>query len=345
MVARTKVVTAKWGVPSKEPEDLPDFMSNEEIAEKMGGDPRGVYRIWIKKLTVVKNKNDDDMIKIVAEIFETDKEKKGYNGWAFWTQQNVTEQGASFLKQFLKSFGASWADFQQRTKMIPETKLDPAQITAIGKANFAGTKKILARASVGMGRASGGYEARTEIKRWLPLDADMDDSEDIEDDEEILDDEELEDEDLEEVEDDEELEDEDEEEADEEEAELRESLSSLGLPALRKRVKTNDADAKTTGLKKDALIDLIVEQELLVDDEDEELDEDEDEELEEDDEAAEEELREELSGLTIGALKKRAKENGEKVAVLNKMKDKAKVIDLVVEQELNAEGDDEEPPF
>lgn len=343
MVARAKVVTAKWGVPSKEPEDLPDFMSNDEIAEKMGGDPRGVYRIWIKKLTVVKNKNDDDMIKIVAEIFETDKEKKGYNGWAFWTQQNVTEQGAPFLKQFLQSFGASWADFQQRTKMTPETKLDPAQITAIGKVNFAGTKKVLAKASVGMGRASGGYEARTEIKRWIPLDKDMDESEDIEDDDELLEDEDELDEDLEEVEgdEDEDLEEDEDEEGDEEQ-ELRESLESLGLPALRKRVKTNDADAKTTGLKKEALIDLIVEQELLLDDEDEpEEDEDEDE-----DDGGEAELREELEALTIGALKQRAKANGEKVAVLKPIKDKAKVIDIIVDQELLGDDeDDNEPPF
>ena len=60
MVARSKVVTAKWGVASKEPDDLPDFLSNEEIVEKMGGEPKGVFRVWIKKMTVVKNKNDDE---------------------------------------------------------------------------------------------------------------------------------------------------------------------------------------------------------------------------------------------------------------------------------------------
>lgn len=335
MVARSKVVTAKWGVPPKEPEDLPDFLSNEEIAEKMGGEPKGVFRVWIKKLTVVKNKNDDDMIKVVAEIFETDKEKKGYNGWAFWTQENVTEASAAFLKQFLKSFGASWADFNARTKMIPATKLDPAQITAIGKVNFAGTKKVLARVTVGMGRASGGYEARTEIRRWLPLDTDMDESEDVEEEDELLlDDEEELDEDLEEVEEDDG--EEDLEEGDEE-AELREELEELGLPDLRKRVKTNDADAKTTGLKKAELIDLIVEQELLLDEEEEELDEEE-EELD-GDEDAEAELREELEALTIGKLKVRAKDNGAKVAVLKPITQKDKVIDIIVQQELN------EPPF
>lgn len=339
MVARAKVVTAKWGVPSKEPEDLPDFLSNEEIAEKMGGDPKGVFRVWIKKLTVVKNKNDDDMIKVVAEVFETDKEKKGYNGWAFWTQENVTEASAAFLKQFLKSFGASWSDFQNRTKMIPATKLDPSQITAIGKVNFAGSKKVLARCTVGMGRAQNGYEARTEIRRWLPLDADMDSSEDIEEDEELLDEEEELDEDLEEVgdEEDEELDDED---GDDEEAELREELDELGVVDLRKRAKTNDADVKTTGLKKEALIDLIVGQEILLDEEDED-----EEDLGEDEEDAEAELREELGELTIGKLKVRAKDNGAKVAVLKPIKDKEKVIDIIVGQELGEDEDDEAPPF
>lgn len=342
MVARSKVVTAKWGVPSKEPEDLPDFLSNEEIAEKMGGEPKGVFRVVIKKLTVVKNKNDDDMIKVVAEVNETDKEKKGYNGWAFWTQENVTEASASFLKQFLRSFGASWADFQQRTKMVPATKTDPSQIIAIGKVNFAGTKKVFARVTVGMGRAQNGYEARTEIRRWLPLDKDMDEEE-VLDDEGLEEDEELEDEDLEDVTDeegdeDEELEDDEDGEA---EAELREELEELGVVDLRKRAKTNDADVKTVGLKKAALIDLIVGQEM----EDEDLGEDEDEEdLGEDEEDAEAELREELDGLTIGQLKLRAKANGEKVAVLKPIKVKSKVIDIIVEQELS-EGDEEEPPF
>jgi hypothetical protein len=345
MVARSKVVTAKWGVPAKEPEDLPDFLSNEEIEEKMGGAPRGVFRVWVKKITVVKNRNDDDMLKITAEIFETDKSKKGYNGWVFWENQNVTEAGASFLKQFLKSMGASWSDFQQRTKLKNQNSAtEPTEVVAIGPVNFAGSKKVLAKVTTKMGKAQNGYEAKMEIGRWLPKDSDMDESEDIEEEEDELleDEEELEDEELEEVDEDEELEEEDEEEDEEdEEAELREELNGLSLPDLRKRAKTNDADVKTVGLKKAALIDLIVGQESLDEDE-EELEGEEEEELEDD---GEDELREELSGLTIGALKQRAKANGEKVAVLKPMKDKAKVIDLIVEQELNGEADDEEPPF
>lgn len=336
MVARTKVVTAKWGVPSKEPEDLPDFMSNEEIAEKMGGDPKGIYRLWLKRMQVVKNKNDDDMIKIVAEVFETDKEKKGYNGFAFWTQENVTEESAGYLKRFLAALGVSWDDFQSRTKMTAATKTEPAEITAIGKLNFAGTKKVLARASVGMGRAQNGYEARTEVKRWIPAAKDEDlDEEEIEDGDEELEDEDLEDADLEEVE-----EGEDEDLEDDEEAELREELDALGIVDLRKRAKSNDADFKTTGLKKPDLIDAIVEQEILLDDEEEP-----DEELEDD--GAEDELREELDALTIGKLKIRARDNGAKVALLKPIKDKAEVIDIIVTQELGGDGeeDGEEPPF
>jgi hypothetical protein len=338
MVARGKVVVAKWGVPSKEPEDVPDFLSNEEISEKMGGDPKGVYRLKLKKLTVVKNKNNDDMIKIVCEIFETDKEKKGYNGWAFWTQENVTEESAGYLKTFLRSFGASWADFNLRTKVTPETKTEPAQIVSIGKVNFTGAKPVLVRATVGMGRAQNGSEAQAEVKRWLPpADADAG-AEDIEDgDEELLDDEDLGEDEVEEVEDGE-L-----EEGDEEEAELREELEALTIVDLRKRVKTNDADYKTVGLKKPALIDVIVEQELLLDDEEEP----EEELAEDEDDGGEAELREELEALTIGALKQRAKANGEKVVVLKPIKDKAEVIDIIVTQELLGDDDEdgEEPPF
>jgi len=345
MVARAKVVTAKWGVANTEPDDLPDFLFNDEIVDKMGGDPRGVFRVWVKKITVVKNKNGDDMLKITAEIFDTDKEKRGYNGFALWENQNVTDEGARFLKQFLKSFGASWDDFQKRTKMIPETKLDPATIQSIGKANFAGSKKVLAKVTIGMDKGGGGYDPKPSVRRWLPLADDMDDTdiedEDLED--EDLEDEEL-DEDLEEVdEDDEELEDEEDEDSDEDgEAELREELDALGVVALKKRAKANDPDLEKVPTKKADLIDLIVEQETLLDDEEEEEDED----LGEDDEEAEAELRAELEDLTIGKLKLRAKDNGARVAVLKPIKDKAKVIDIIVEQELSGDdGDDNEPPF
>lgn len=336
MVARSKVVVAKWGVPAKEPEDLPDFLSNEEIAEKMGGDPRGVYRLWVKKITVIKNKNDDDMLKITAEIFETNKEKKGYNGWVFWENQNVTEQGASFLKQFLKSIGATWADFQKRTKLINQSSAtEPTEVVAIGPVNLAGTKKVLARATVGMDRGGNGYDPKPAVRRWLPPadDADVQDEEDL--DEEDLE-EDLDEEDLEEV-------DEEDEEDDEAETELRDELGELGMPDLRKRAKTNDADVKTTGLNKAALIDLIVGQEL-VDEEDLDEEEEEDEDLGDEEEGdEEEELREELGELTLGALKMRAKKGGAKVAVLKPIKTKAKVIDIIVEQELG--GDEDEPPF
>lgn len=343
MVARSKVVTAKWGVPAKEPEDMPDFLSNEEIVDKMGGDPRGVFRVQVKKITVVKNKNNDDMLKITAEISETDKAKKGYNGYAFWDQQNVTDQSAPFLKQFLRSIGASWADFNARTKMTPMTKTEPGVIQAIGPVNFAGSKKVFAVVSVKHDSYQG--NERAVIGRWLPPkdDAEPEEEEELDDDE--LDDEELDD-DLEESEgdEDEELEDDEEgEDADDEEAELREELEAETLAALRTRIKDNAKEAgepapKLTGLKKPALIDMVVEQELLLDDEEEPEDEGDDE--------AEEELREELGELTLAQLKQRAKKNGAKVAVLKPMKDKDALIDMVVEQELGDEdADDEEPPF
>jgi hypothetical protein len=333
MVARSKVVTAKWGVPAKEPEDMPDFLSNEEIVDKMGGDPRGVFRVQVKKITVVKNKNKDDMLKITAEIAETDKAKKGFNGYAFWDQQNVTDQSAPFLKQFLRSIGATWKDFNEKTKMTPMTTTDPCEIHAIGPVNFAGSKKVFAMVSAKLDNYNG--NERAIIGRWLPP---KDDAGEEADEDEELEDDELDDE-LEESEDgDEELD----EEGEDEEAELREELEALSLVNLRKRAKANDDDAITTGLKKPALIDMIVGQEIELEDEDDEDFEDEDEE----DDGAEEELREELDALTLAELKRRAKANGETVAVLKPIKDKGKLVDMIVEQELAGdEEDDEEPPF
>lgn len=333
MVARGKVVTAKWGVPSTEPDDLPDFLSNEEIVDKMGGEPKGVFRVQIKKITVVNNKNGDPMLKITAEINETDKSKKGYNGYAFWENQNVTEQSGPFLKRFLASIGATWEDFNKRTKMTPETTVDPSTVLSIGSVKFSGNSKVFAKITTRFERSEQ-YGDRTIVGRWLP----KADAEDVDADEEELEDEEVLDEEDEDLEDDVELDEEDSE--DDEEAELREELEALGIVALKKRAKANDSDVKLTGLKKEDVIELIVEQELLLDDEEEP------EGDEEEDEGAEDELREELDGLTIAQLKQRAKANGAKVVVLKPIKDKAKLIDMIVEQELgDDEEDDNEPPF
>lgn len=318
MVARSKVVTAKWSVPSKEPEDLPDFLSNDEIVDKAGGLPRGVFRVWVKQITVNKNKNDDDMLRVTAEIFETDKSKKVYNGYTFWENQNVTESGAAFLKRFLNSMGATWKDFNERTKMVNATTLEPTKIISIGSANFNGAKKVLAVISTKIEEYKG--EERAAVSRWLPP-KDSDEAEVDGDDDDLGEG----DEDLEEVE--------------EEAGGLEEELDGLTLVELRKRAKENDPKVKTIGLKKDGLIELIIGQESL----DEGLEE---EELEDDDDdAAEEELREELAELELIDLKRRAKGNGEKVAVLKPIKDKDKLIDIIVEQELSAEADDNEPPF
>lgn len=83
-----------------------------------------------------------------------------------------------------------------------------------------------------------------------------------------------------EVEDDEEFEDEveDEVEAEEGDDELREELEALTLPALRKRAKALDID--TDGVKKDELIELVLEEELGEVEEDEADDEDDEEEEE-----------------------------------------------------------------
>lgn len=316
MAARSKVVKAKWGVSSGEPEDLPDFLSNDEIVQKMNDQPpRGVFRLQLKgRPTVAKNKNGDDMIKMILEVNDPAKDKKGYNGFALWENQNVTDQSKPFLLKWLKSLGVTWRDFNINTKKTNNPgDLIPDEILSIGNVTFGGQKKVYLLAALGRKPAHGDYEEGTEVKRWVP-------KEDAQADEP----------------DDEEEEDESAEDTESEEDELREELDGLSPAVLRKRVKENDEDAKTTGLKKPDLIDLIVEQELGEEDEEEDEDESDD---------AEEELREELSDLSLAQLKKRAKDNGRKIAEVRKAGEDD-LIEMIVEDELDeSEEDDNEPPF
>lgn len=322
-----KVVKAKWGIGSDKPEDLPDFLSNDEILEKNGDRlPRGRFRLHVKEILVVKNSNDDDMLKIRAEIDETDKEKKSYNGYFIQTQQNITDQGKPYLLKFLKALGVTWNDFMDNTRQTPETTVEPAKILSIGAVKFT-TGKVYAMGLLGVRQWK--EEDRTDLTRWIPKGDNM--PTDEEDDEA----------EAEELEDDGELEDGEEDEAEaedmsDEEAELREELEDLTLAKLKARAKENGAKvADYKGLDEAGVINLIVEQEI---------EEEEDDEAEGDEDAseAEEELREELSELTIAQLKSRCRANKRKLAEYKTAKE-PELIEMIVEDELGADGN--EPPF
>lgn len=179
MAKKTRKV--KWSV-NDEPEDLQDFKSNDEI----GKPPKGVYRLVIRRITLTENKNKDDMLKIVAEVDEKDKAKRRWNGYTFWENQNVTTQGAPFLKRFLTALGASWSDFRDRTEVSEIDGED--RVTKIGKVNFMAKKPVVVFAATKDDTSKYAQDNdldRLIVSRWLPpksSDADGADDDDVDED-------------------------------------------------------------------------------------------------------------------------------------------------------------------
>jgi len=121
--------------------------------------------------------------------------------------------------------------------------------------------------------ATGQYAGRSEIDGVY--DRSIIDDDDRVDDEDDVEDEEAEDEEYDADEDTDEEEDEEGEEEDDEE--LREEIEALTLAALRKRAKGLGID--TDGVKKDELVELVIEEELAGDEDDEDEDDVDDEDL------------------------------------------------------------------
>lgn len=163
----------KWAIDTDEPEDLQQF-------DVYDGDlpPRGVYRCVVKAGTfkVKTNKNGDDMLNGLLVIEETKGDKKKYNGCPIWFNQNVTDQGAPFIKQMLKAFGLSWKDFVSKT--VTDDDQDPPVIMKIGDVKF-GDKEPEVRILAKRGSYNG--EAKLEVASWLPPRDDDDDDDDPDD--------------------------------------------------------------------------------------------------------------------------------------------------------------------
>jgi hypothetical protein len=182
-----KTKTVKWS--ASEPEDLQDFQSNDDILRKNKGKqpPRGVTRLRLKKVTDTKNKNKERMLKIIVEIDEP-KGAPGYkwNGWALFENQNVTDQGAPYLKRFLTAIGVTWADFTQRC--VVEEDGDGKGNDVIVKIGSLNLKKLDVKplyvwAALKMQPAKGDYEEKMAVGRWLAPREDEDFSNTDDDDE------------------------------------------------------------------------------------------------------------------------------------------------------------------
>lgn len=339
-----KNAPVKWAIGGSEPDDLPDFVSNDDIVKKNKGKlpPKGRTRVLIKKVTSKENKNGDQMLTVTCEVAEGKGKKAGpFDGYTMWERLNVTEQGAPYLKRFLTAIGVKWSDFVNKT--VADTSVEPTVINKIGSIKLDGKKPVEAWVSVRHATDQNDDEV-AEVGRFLPPTDDEDDDDDDVADDEVEDDDDVEvdDDDEDTDEDDDDSEDDDDEDDDEEEeeedddeedgdaeAELREELGALKLPALKKRALRAGADEDEVESKKPALIDQIVALELGDEDDDEEEDED-------DDAPDEDELREELDGLSLQELRERCGVNGRKRPSLKGLK-KPALIDLIVE--------DEVPPF
>lgn len=158
----------KWGIDPDEPEDLEQF-------DVYDGPPlpTGVYQGNITRLTVKKNKNDDDMFNglfVVDESPEDGKDK--FNGATLWFNQNITQQGSVYIKQWLKAMGLSWADFRDRT-VLEDSKDRPTKVLKIGSQKFNDGVDVPVRVQVGMSKSTPEYpEKKPEIKSFLlPRDA------------------------------------------------------------------------------------------------------------------------------------------------------------------------------
>lgn len=346
-----KNAKVKWAIGADEPDLLPDFQSNDDILKKNKGalPPKGRTRILVKKVTSKENKNGDQMLTVTCEIAEKgSKKEEAFNGYTMWERLNVTEQGKPYLNRFLIAIGASWKDFVSKT-VADETE-EPMVITKIGTVKL--DRPVEAWASVKHGTDQNDEEV-AEVGRFLPPpedepeddeeteeedeDIEVDDEDDADDDDEDSD-EDDEDDDEATDEDDDEEDEEDEEDDDDEDAEatLREELSALKLPALKKRALRAGAESDDLPGKKSAIVDLIVELELDEEDDEEDEDDEDDEADGETPEEMEARIKAELKTLDLTELRNRARLNGRKAKELKGAK-KPALVKMIME--------DEVPPF
>lgn len=306
----------------------------------------GSYIAVLKNPTLKKSKGESGNYYINA-VFEVDEPKNSdkakYNGAAVWGMIHFMSEAESMQARyvsFLKAVGAPLND----PEIVFESQEDAdsgkgSKITSIGGVKFHGRK---VRIVVRKRPASEGYGESIDVDMISKIDT-TNISEDPEIDVEV-EDEEIEVEETEEIDGDEE----------EERAERTAELKKMKLAELKAAALEAEIDIK--GLKKDGLIEAIVDWEFSDEDEDEDEDEEseevdphkpmyadgDEEEEEEDDEEEEEEdeseaLRAELQELDRTALKKRLKEVDPEAKVFKSTTDEA-IIDMIVEKS-------EEAPF
>lgn len=251
--------------------------------------PKGVYRLRLKMLRLKENVNGDKMLSGLVIVNEPSGSKKAqYNGYDTWFNLNITKQGARWVNNFLSALfpenkvAAIRKAFWGQKVMID--KEEPPNIISIGGVKI--TENMLISALLVWDSYGEGAMKPKSFSRPTDMTLNEDDLDGPTDE-----DEEWEDSGAEPDED--EDEDEGDEEADPEFDARAEELEAMDRKALLAAAKAAGI-ATTRGMKSDAIIDLILEEEFPPEDEESEEDEPEDdEEPDEDEEIAEDEDDEE----------------------------------------------------
>lgn len=243
----------KWSVGADEPEDLQEFLSNDEIVAKhrdkktedIDWPSKGPHTFVVRRVTVKPNRNGDDRVAVMQVIQNGKGEDQSWNGYLIFDGFNITEQGKPFLKRWLASLGLKWTDFYTNSLGETDKNSGVTTMSRIGKVKFDGTKEVTNRATVTIKPPDDfNDDDHLEIRRYISV---LDDSsttdEDSSGDESV------------------ETFGGDGPTREEQESLITEELKGMKIPALTKRALRNDKKSEPPTKKKD-LIAHILEQEL-----------------------------------------------------------------------------------
>jgi hypothetical protein len=163
---------AAWGSVSKS-----NFESELDQYDVYEGEmPRkGVYTLWLKALRLKENRNNEPMLNFLLVIDEPKGSKKAeYNGYSFWDQLNVTDQGSKWVNNFLEALAKDAAngktlrrDFWAEKVMLD--KEEPPNILSIGarKLNL-DSSHLLLKANCKYEPPKGQYDEKLSVLSFFP---------------------------------------------------------------------------------------------------------------------------------------------------------------------------------
>jgi hypothetical protein len=157
----------KWKVAGSAAEAEPG-----EGGQRYSGEvpPAGQYRVHLKTLRIKPNKNNDDMLNGILEIAEEDGSNTEYNGFGFWFNLNITEQGAGWVNNFLDAFGFDRTTFWKNGATVDNDDPETPAILKIGSKKV--TKDMYAVANCWEKKATKAYpDASLDLDRFLLGDA------------------------------------------------------------------------------------------------------------------------------------------------------------------------------